>query len=276
MVRLNGGLSVISAFYNGIGSAVALDLPMTVEVTGSSSPHDEKKHDAAYGILRFYRKSLGIDRSFGIRVESEIPQGYGLKSSSALAFGILEALSHEAGVEMDPYEKCALAARASIDAGISRTGSYDDILASCFGGVSLADNARFTEIFHSDVRTVGIVLAYRDGKARYSSRVDIEPGSIEDEIVERMMKIVKEGDFISAAAMNGRIMERFYPADRDICDAFAASGSYAWGQSGKGPAVFGAFSDGSSMESCIEALSLIRGVNVIKTVTSNVGSKVIS
>lgn len=275
-VVINGGMSVISAFFNGIGSAVALDLPMTVEVIGHSSASSENKDPTINGILKFYQKSLDVTGSFAVSVESRIPKGYGLKSSSALAFGILEGLAAETGINIDPHGKCVLAARASLDVGISKTGSFDDILASCYGGVSLADNLRFSEIYHSTVSSAQVIIAYRDGVARYSASVNIDQNAVDDRMISRMAELVKEGNFLSAAVMNSNMMRDFYPIDQEIANAFILSGACFWGQSGKGPAVFGSFCDDDSKKKCLKALSQIPGAKVINTATSNLGARVIS
>ncbi len=76
-----------------------------------------------------------------IKVDSEIPIGYGLKSSSAVSNAVALACSH---IEMEEatndHEILEVAASSSLEAKVSLTGAYDDATACYFGGFTVTDN----------------------------------------------------------------------------------------------------------------------------------------
>src|SRR5690606_15322742 len=77
-----------------------------------------------------------------IRVKSEIPIGYGLKSSSAVSNAVALACSRlsREDEDIDDYAVLDAAVRASLEAKVTVTGAYDDATACYFGGFTVTDN----------------------------------------------------------------------------------------------------------------------------------------
>ena len=76
-----------------------------------------------------------------IRVDSEIPIGYGLKSSSAVSNAVALACSRLAQeAEIDDYAILDLSTRSSLEAKVSLTGATTMLLPRYFGGFTVTDN----------------------------------------------------------------------------------------------------------------------------------------
>ena len=61
-----------------------------------------------------------------VNVKSQIPAGVGLKSSSAVSSALALACSGLVGNDLDDNVILKSAIRASLDAGVTITGAYDD------------------------------------------------------------------------------------------------------------------------------------------------------
>jgi shikimate kinase len=75
-----------------------------------------------------------------ISVRSEVPIGFGLKSSSAVSNAVALACSRLAGEKVDDVAVLDAAVRASLDAKVTITGAYDDATACYYGGFVVTDN----------------------------------------------------------------------------------------------------------------------------------------
>ena len=60
--------------------------------------------------------------------KSNIPTGYGLKSSSAISTGIVTAIAKAFDYKLNDEQILKIGAKASIEAKVSITGAYDDCL----------------------------------------------------------------------------------------------------------------------------------------------------
>ena len=100
VLKMNSGISVLSAFVNWKGAAMALDYQMEMSVTRG----DEKENKwNIRRILSILKKQYGKDSGLQVEVERKIPTGMGLKSSSALVSGVVKAYSifNELNMETD-------------------------------------------------------------------------------------------------------------------------------------------------------------------------------
>jgi shikimate kinase len=144
---VHGAISIVNAIATGKGSALGISLKVTAEVELQKG-HGLRFITGRNGdrlIRNIIQKTIPKEtiesNMISIRVDSEIPIGYGLKSSSAVSNAIALACS-QMSREADINDNTILevAALSSLEAKVSLTGAYDDTTACYFGGFTVTDN----------------------------------------------------------------------------------------------------------------------------------------
>ena len=144
---VHGAISIVNAIATGKGSALGISLKVTAEAQLQSG-HGIKFTTGRNGdklIKNIIQKTIPKETIEGnmisVRVDSEIPIGYGLKSSSAVSNAVALACSRLAReAEIDDYAILDVSTRSSLEAKVSLTGAYDDATACYFGGFTVTDN----------------------------------------------------------------------------------------------------------------------------------------
>jgi shikimate kinase len=144
---VHGAISIVNAIATGKGSALGISLKVTAEVelqkghglmfmTGRNGNRLIKNI-----IQKTIPRQITETNMISIRVDSEIPIGYGLKSSSAVSNAVALACSQiKREEDIDDLAILEVAARSSLEAKVSLTGAYDDATACYFGGFTVTDN----------------------------------------------------------------------------------------------------------------------------------------
>ena len=198
-IRVNSGISVISAFPTGNGAAVATDIPMKAILEPSKS-----KGAFEYLIDHIYSR-LGGNRNVNFRILSEIPQRQGMKSSSALVGSMLLAYCKFNSIELSREETLRAGSEISIDAGLSYTGATDDLAASIYGGLCICNNnSRSLERRLSVNRDPCIIIPGEPGQG--SNSFGQNDFSWLKNVYDRMWKMVDRKTMSIIAVANGNYM----------------------------------------------------------------------
>jgi shikimate kinase len=144
---VHGAISIVNAIATGKGSALGISLKVTAEVELQKGqglrfiPATTGDRLIKKIIQKTMPKQVIESNMISIRVDSEIPIGYGLKSSSAVSNAVALACSQiEREEAINDYAILELATRSSLEAKVSLTGAYDDATACYFGGFTVTDN----------------------------------------------------------------------------------------------------------------------------------------
>ncbi len=224
-----GGISVLNAIPLGLGSTCAVDLK--VDVTATYGPPNGNSR-LTETIISYFQKETG--RDFALDVKSQIPEGGGLKSSSAVATASIAALSRLTGLETDVP---LLAAKLSLEAGVSVTGALDDATAAFYGGVSVCDNSKMKIIRRAKMPDgIEFVILPR------GPRKDFEPAILQNRwpSFKMIAGLVMMGNYLEAMARNGLTVSEILGYETELLLRATKLGAKAAGVTGNGPSLFAA------------------------------------
>lgn len=237
-----GALSIINATATGFGAAYGISLSTKAEVRASDAVTLQINGAAANpffaeAIFSRFRDYTGSDFSGAeISVVSDIPQSAGLKSSSAAANAIILALADEAGVSLSQSEILRMGCIASLDAGVSITGAYDDAAACLLGGAVFTDNYGMKVLKRVSLpeSLTAVIVIPSAGKALSASfpkeRLDaVKSRSIFDSAFA--------GDIYGGICENGVLVSNALGIEDRVSMIAMSCGAMASGMSGTGPAV---------------------------------------
>ncbi|NPB01283.1 MAG: shikimate kinase [Methanopyri archaeon] len=236
--------TVVNAIASMKGCAYALDLKVRVTADPKAEPGIEVVSDVEDdGLIaecvREAEKLVDRDRKpegWRIEVDSDIPVAVGLASSSAVSNAVVEACLDAMGEEADPLDVVKAGVEASIRAGVTVTGAYDDACASFLGGLVLTLNDEMTLL---DVRKLPYpyaVVLLPGGRVETSS-VDKERLSLLAPAVDAAFRAAMAGDYRTAMLINTTAYAPVLGHDLDpVLDALEVGASAA-GLSGTGPAI---------------------------------------
>lgn len=238
MATVHGAISILNAIGTGYGSAVGISLKVSAEVSLSKGRGIKLQTEIGKELLKdlaliILPKDIVSQNQININIISEIPAGYGLKSSSAVTSALSLACFKIAGD--NPDDKCVLesAIAASIKAGVTITGAFDDAAACYYGGVVITDNRSHELLKHyrapEDLYAL-IFLPVQETRGDFISRLPIMSDLFFDSF-----NLAKSGNYWKAMKLNGVIMSSISGFDsRPALDALKA-GALSASISGNGP-----------------------------------------
>ena len=153
---VHSAISIVNAIATGKGATLGISKNVSVEIETS---HGEgitveigKKQMKSRLINRVVEKIVPKNTlsktKLRILVDSEVPTGYGLKSSSAISSAVAMGCAKLFKPAISDFEILRAGVDASIETKVSLTGAYDDACACYFGGFIVTDNYK-RKIIHS-------------------------------------------------------------------------------------------------------------------------------
>lgn len=245
----HGACSLLHAAPLGYGSAMALDLPITVRLLDRPSKREVDDSDGVLNHLLDAWLAAGLPLPQGFErddlhwgVNSKIPKKQGLKSSAAVCIAGLRALCQASGESLEPSAMVRLAAETQLAAGVSLTGSIDDAWACMTPGWKLIDvqapieEGVLLEDDGLDPDEWVVLLVLRGERKEQPVIEDFAPHV---HAFQQALKALQEGKPLVAMTWNGR---GTVAALQDIEGRKMANDSFmnsarASGVSGSGPAL---------------------------------------
>ena len=145
---MHGAVSIVNAIATGKGATlgISLNVESIIEATpGTGIIFENKESSLSSRLIRSViekavPKNDLAKSKLRISLRSDIPSGYGLKSSSAISSVISLACAKLFRPKIDDLEVLRHGVEASIETKVSITGAYDDACACYFGGFVVTDN----------------------------------------------------------------------------------------------------------------------------------------
>ena len=280
-IRCPGSATIINAIATGFGSAFGIGLNIQCEAksidsgikcyndVGASTDLMDLCVNKVFERYSVDKNDFGLE----IKTESTLPMASGLSSSSASSNAIVAISSKIISEEFNlsplaDLEIINLAIDASIEAGVTITGSFDDATASYFGGVVVTDNKNREFIIKEKMDDYKI-LVYMPNFHAKSGDSDVNRMKVLAPLVETAFDFAKNKNYFKALNLNGLIYASTLGFDSSIAIDAIQAGAIASGLSGTGSS-FVAVCDDASIDDIKDVWSSREG-RVIETAVDNEG-----
>jgi shikimate kinase len=266
---MHGAISIVNAIATGKGSALGISLNVTAEVKvseGQGIKFPCNKADKLINNILHYTIPEDIidNNSISVKICSNIPSGWGLKSSSAVSNAVALACTKIATDEIDDNTVLESAVRASRDANVTVTGAYDDSTACYFGGFVITDNY-LCKLIRRERAQDGLVaiifLPY------LNQRANIYKLPMLSDLFLDAFKIAESGNYWKAMKMNGVLTSAAFSANYEPILSAIENGALSASISGNGPSI-AAICYKDNVESIKAAFSKFKG-NILVSPVNN-------
>jgi shikimate kinase len=268
---VHGAISIVNAIATGKGSALGISLKVTAEV------ELQKGHGLRFitgrngdGLIKnIIQKTIPKEtiesNMISIRVDSEIPIGYGLKSSSAVSNAIVLACSQIAREEdINDNTILEVAALSSLEAKVSLTGAYDDATACYFGGFTVTDNysRRLIRKERAPENLYAIIILPSS-----TTRGDVRKLRNLSDIFIDAFRFAESGQYWKAMKLNGVLASAALSSSYAPAMAAMEHGALSASISGNGPSI-AAVGNEDAIEPIVGALSKYDGEIIVSKVNN--------
>lgn len=284
IVRSPGSATVINAISTGCGSAFGIKLYVTAEASLKSSKRTFKvDRDVDTKLMEIcvnkVLEKFNVNTGIHIKTSSTLPMASGLSSSSATSNAVVlatyQALVNDGLIlpnSLNDIDILNLGIDASMEAGVTITGAFDDASASFFGGLTITHNSR-REIFHHGPMEEQNILIYMPNRKSPTAQSDVGRMKLLAPWVKLAFQEALKGNIYEALTLNGMLYSAALGFDAGIALDALNTGALAAGLSGTGPS-FVAIVPKENISGVQEAWSSYPG-KVILTQVDNVGTKVV-
>lgn len=235
VARVNGAITVVNAIASWKGAAIGVNF----EVIAEARPYDGIRVAPDTKLVR-EAASLALKRVGGggadVRVNSEIPMGWGLKSSSAVANAVVLSIMALHG-RQDLMEALKISVEAARRAGVTVTGALDDSAASMLGGFVMTDNRRDELLMRAPIEERDVLILLPEGESpRPSASVDASKLKSFSRLADSIFALLP-GRIWEVMTLNGLLYSQLLGYDPSPSLEAVRLGALAAGLSGTGPAV---------------------------------------
>jgi shikimate kinase len=239
---MHGAVSIVNAIATGKGATlgISLNVESIIEATqGTGIIFENKESSLSSRLIRsVIEKAVPkneLEKSkLRISLKSEIPSGYGLKSSSAISSVISLACAKLFRPEINDFEVLKHGVQASIETKVSITGGYDDACACYFGGFVVTDNYNL-KIVKSEKAPEDLSAVIFIPKSR--KRGNVNKLKILAGVFAQAWSLANNSDYWNAMLLNGLATSTILNSDPRILTDLIEAGALGASVSGNGPSI---------------------------------------
>lgn len=236
---VHGAISIVNAVATGFGSAMGISLNVKVEIISKKgSGLIFQKGGGSLMIKKIIYDVLQSkyinNNQLLININSEIPSGMGLKSSSAVSNAVALACNSLTNKEISDESVLNGAIDASLYAKTTITGAYDDSTACFYGGFVTTDNYKRKILKRENSPTdISAVIFLPNNK----KRGDVTRLKLLSDIYLEAFQLAYSGQYWKAMTLNGVLTSSLVSNSYTITRMCLENGALAASISGNGPAV---------------------------------------
>ena len=239
---IHGAISIVNAIATGKGATLGISKKVNVEMEATEGTgiliEIQKKPMKSRLVTRVVQKIIPKDElsktKLRISVDSEIPTGYGLKSSSAISTAVAMASAKLFKPKMNDFEILSVGVDASIETKVSLTGAYDDACACYYGGFVVTDNHK-KKIIRSEKclnRVSAVIFIPKSRKRGNIRKLRMSSGTF-----DQAWKLAKKSDYWNAMILNGLATSPILSSEPKIIPKLIENGALGASVSGNGPSI---------------------------------------
>ncbi len=265
---VHGAISIVNALATCSGSALGISLRVTAEADlrsgegiQSQTINEKLIRNIVYNTIP---KEILAENSVYITVESEIPMGFGLKSSSAVSDAVALACSKLVKEDIEDYVVLDRAVLASLDAGVTITGAYDDSSACYFGGFVVTNNHTHEIIHHREAPHNLSAIIFIPKVTRRGNMSKVVTMS---DLFGEAFKFATAGEYWKAMNLNGMLLSTSLSAEYEPVIKAIQGGALAASISGNGPAI-AAVSNEENIEDIKAAFAKFNGTVIVSKINN--------
>jgi len=240
--KVFGAVSIVNAIATGKGSTLGIDTFVETTLTKKEGKGiyitSENKSISSRLINKLIEnmipKKILDNTKLELDFKSNIPTGYGLKSSSAISSAVVLSCAKAFGKTMSDDEILKLGAKTSIQTKISITGAYDDACACHFGGFNVTDNSKM-RLLHREIAPKDLQAIIFLPKSR--KRGNLKKLKEFKDAFEKSWQLAKNSDYWNAAILNGIATSSILNSEPNLIMKLMEKGALCATISGNGPSV---------------------------------------
>lgn len=239
---VHGAISIVNAIATGKGATLGIAAKVEATIKASEGHGIQIEVDNQNLSSRLINKVVEYTvpkkelekNKIEIFLKSEIPTGYGLKSSSAISSVVSLACNKMFRSKFSDSQVLIPGVEASIATKVSITGAYDDACACYFGGTVVTDNykRKIIKIQKTPTNLLAVVFVPKSRK-----RGNVKNLKNIKEVFERAWDFARDGDYWNAMVLNGLATSTILNSDPKIISDLIEGGALGASVSGNGPAI---------------------------------------
>jgi len=242
VARVNGAVSIVNAIAIGKGSTLGIDtfVETRLEKREGNGIHITSENKTISSRLinmvieNMIPKKMLEKTRLDLDFRSNIPTGYGLKSSSAISSAVVLSCAKAFDIDMSDEQVLKLGAKTSIQTKVSITGAYDDACACYFGGFNVTDNLKM-KLVHREIAPKDLQVIIFLPKSR--KRGNLKKLKEFKNAFERSWELAKKSDYWNAAVLNGIATTSILNSDPRLIMKLMEKGALCATISGNGPSI---------------------------------------
>ena len=239
---VHGAVSIVSAIANKKGATLGIELKVEATIETSEGKgiviQSENRSLSSRLINKTIEKIVSkkdLEKNkILITLTSEIPTGYGLKSSSAISSAIALACAKIFKPKLTDKQILVAGVDASIESKVSITGAYDDACSCYYGGFNVTDNGKRKRIHFERIPSnlIAVIFIPKNRK-----RGNLKKLKILSSIFNNAWELAKEKKYWESMTINGLATSAILNSDPKIIIDLIEKGALAASVSGNGPSI---------------------------------------
>ncbi|MDH3502142.1 MAG: shikimate kinase [Nitrosopumilus sp.] len=239
---VHGAVSLVNAIANQKGATLGIELKVEALVETSPGNGISIQSEAKSLSSRLINKTVekivakkDLEKNkISIILSSEIPLGYGLKSSSAISSAVALACAKIFKPKLTDQQILLAGVDASIQSKVSLTGAYDDACSCYFGGFNVTDNKNKKRIHHEKIPANLIAVIFIP---KNRVRGNVKNLKILQTVFENAWDLARKSKYWDAMIINGLATSTILNSDAKIIASLLEKGALGASVSGNGPSI---------------------------------------